>query len=345
MPEKYIAITNKLEIELKQMRANGITKLPSETELAAKYACSRQTIRASLNILMNKGLIEKRKGSGSYLTEESTQNRVVFFVAEDCDRYLNPELIAGLRSELRSKFELKTFSTYDNYKEEGEIIRKAIEEKASALVIDPSRDLIPGINDRLIMSAVNNRIPVIYINSNASPEGVLTVAPDYEDMAKKALGILNSQNKKRTACVFRMDSSSGMRGYKGFIDEFADEKLFDDRKCLLLTYKDEKEIMDGNTAVLSSFAEDIIRDTECIICGNGIVAYQLVNVLGKKGISVPEDISVLCFDNGYFRNKGNAQIISVGYDETILCKKLAKTITALSSGTDIGSTVLPFQLF
>ena len=127
MAEKYQVITDKLELELKRMRSEGRTKLPSEQELAGRFSCSRQTVRASLEVLRKKGLIEKRKGSGSYLVDNSSDSRTVFFMTEDCDRYQSPALISGLKERLSSAgYQLKTFSTGGSIKGEEEVLLQVI---------------------------------------------------------------------------------------------------------------------------------------------------------------------------------------------------------------------------
>ena len=42
-------------------------KLPGEIELAREYGVGRSTVRETLNILQQKGMIEKRHGSGTYV--------------------------------------------------------------------------------------------------------------------------------------------------------------------------------------------------------------------------------------------------------------------------------------
>ena len=117
MAEKYKVIVDKLELELKRMRAEGKIRLPSESDLCKTYSCSRQTIRAALDVLFQKGLIEKRRGSGSFIAGGTFTNRTVFFMTEDCDRYKSPALITGLKEQLSSyKYELKSISTLGSIK-------------------------------------------------------------------------------------------------------------------------------------------------------------------------------------------------------------------------------------
>lgn len=327
MAEKYIVIANKLELELKKMRTEGISRLPSENTLAEKYSCSRQTIRAALDILQKAGLIEKRTGSGSYIVEESNKNKTVYFITEDCDRYLSPLLIAGLRSALASsKYTLLTFSTYGSSKEEGVAISRAIKEKAAAVIIEPAHDLIPNANERLVEEALNARIPVIYLNSSCAPSGVITIAPDYREAGKNLADKLKGEGRRKTACIFCTDTSSGMDEYKGYIDSVSS---FDESRCLLLSYKEEKEILEGNLNLLNTFINDVLSDCDSVICENGMIAHSLTGLLKKRGVSVPEIMTVACFDNGYYSEDS---IVSMGYNNDSLCRKIAKTATALAEG-------------
>ena len=340
MAEKYVVIANKLELELKKMRSEGVSKLPSENSLAEKYSCSRQTVRAALDILLESGLIEKRTGSGSYIVEESHKNKTVYFITEDCDRYLSPALISGLRSELAAlKYTLKAFSTFGSSKEEAAVIMRAVSEKAAAIIIEPVRDMIPNANEKLIEDAMNSRIPVIYINSSAGPSGVIHIAPGYREAGKNITEELKSMGRKNIACIFCTDSTSGIDGYKGYLDAVPS---FDDSSCLLLSRKEEKEILSGSNNILSSFADEISSGCDAVICQNGLLANSLAGLLTKKGNKVPSDITVCSLDN--YRTSNSDFIFSMGYDNSFFCKKLAKTAVALAEGGIAKDIVIPLMI-
>jgi len=49
-------------------------KLPSETALAERFGVSRNVIRESLKILKERGLVDSRNGTGSYVTKPEAEN-------------------------------------------------------------------------------------------------------------------------------------------------------------------------------------------------------------------------------------------------------------------------------
>lgn len=62
--------------------------LPTENELIAKYDVSRITVRKAMDLLLNEGLIGKRRGYGTYVEQkkmEQTLNKVIHF-SNDMER-------------------------------------------------------------------------------------------------------------------------------------------------------------------------------------------------------------------------------------------------------------------
>ncbi|MFR5761177.1 MAG: GntR family transcriptional regulator [Oscillospiraceae bacterium] len=74
-----------------QWYADGQRKLPGEQALAAKLSVSRQTLRQALAVLEQEGLIEKRRGSGSFLCPAAArQDRRIAVIATSLSDYIFP---------------------------------------------------------------------------------------------------------------------------------------------------------------------------------------------------------------------------------------------------------------
>ena len=139
-----------------------------------------------------------------------------------------------------------------------------------------------------------------------------------------------------------MDDSSGRDRYQGYIKALLDsDSEFDESACLLLSYHEEKDIISGKDKKLEAFVHEISSSCDAVICQNGMIANQLVNMLLKKKISVPDDIAVGCFDNGLYSENCAAGLMTMGYDNDLFCRSLAVTITALVEGRSAKSTVIP----
>ena len=105
MAIKYKWLAAKLREQLPDYAARGQHQLPTEVELASRYKVSRQTVRQALAQLTQEGLIEKRQGSGSFLTgrlRSFDQNIVSILISSDSD-YTYPTFLYHLRHELQRK--------------------------------------------------------------------------------------------------------------------------------------------------------------------------------------------------------------------------------------------------
>ncbi len=69
MQRRYEQIAELLEKKIRKEEWCIGQKIPGELELAKEYQVARSTIRETLNILQQKGMIEKRHGSGNYIIE------------------------------------------------------------------------------------------------------------------------------------------------------------------------------------------------------------------------------------------------------------------------------------
>lgn len=67
----YIQLADLIQNWIEKGNLKRGERLPSENEFSAKYRIGRPTVRHSLDILIKKGLIEKRKGSGTYIKDKT----------------------------------------------------------------------------------------------------------------------------------------------------------------------------------------------------------------------------------------------------------------------------------
>ncbi len=72
----YRQIANNIREEIKKSPLRVGEAIPSEMKLAKKYDVSRVTIRQSIDILVNEGLLYRVKGSGTYLKKPKIEHNI-----------------------------------------------------------------------------------------------------------------------------------------------------------------------------------------------------------------------------------------------------------------------------
>lgn len=64
---KYQKIVDSIYSDIKGRKLKDGDKLDSENEIGEKFRVSRQTVRHALAVLEEKGILDKRQGSGNYI--------------------------------------------------------------------------------------------------------------------------------------------------------------------------------------------------------------------------------------------------------------------------------------
>lgn len=77
---RYEQIAEILENKIRDNEWGIGQKIPGELELAKEYHVARSTIRETLNVLQQKGMVEKKHGSGTYVTEnkQAMENPLIY---------------------------------------------------------------------------------------------------------------------------------------------------------------------------------------------------------------------------------------------------------------------------
>ena len=68
MQKKYERIVAWVQSEIENGSLSRGNKLPSENDLMERFGVSRQTVRRAMEALTQDGVVEGRRGSGTYVT-------------------------------------------------------------------------------------------------------------------------------------------------------------------------------------------------------------------------------------------------------------------------------------
>ena len=78
--DKHTPLYYQLQEAIRAKIANGTYKpdepIPTELELQDEYSVSRETVRKAINELVMVGLVEKRRGKGTYVSRPKITHRI-----------------------------------------------------------------------------------------------------------------------------------------------------------------------------------------------------------------------------------------------------------------------------
>jgi GntR family transcriptional repressor for pyruvate dehydrogenase complex len=87
----YEQVLARIEPLIREGRLRRGARLPSERDLAQALGVSRNSLREAIRVLIARGALEPRPGSGTFITEPSTDRMAISFASVLSDR--SPELL------------------------------------------------------------------------------------------------------------------------------------------------------------------------------------------------------------------------------------------------------------
>lgn len=291
----------------------NMDKFPSETILQKKFGYSRQTVRTALQQLEDEGLITRVRGSGTYVsyegsTENESRQRVGLLLSYYSD-YLFPQVYDGIESALTEKgYGIEVAVTKNRLNDEALYLEGLIKSNVSGLIIEGSRSAFPNPNIRLFREIRKRNIPTLFIHNHYENQLFDSVEMEDARAAYELTKILIEHGHRRIGGIFKYDDMQGIERYKGFIQCLSDYGVkFDDDCVRWYSTKDMDEKL-SKKGMLRMYRRT--KDCTAMIVYNDEVAGYYMEFLADCGLSVPEDVSVVSFDDAELQQEQKVKLLS-----------------------------------
>lgn len=340
--KKYEFVANALSKDIEAHFYPDGTLLPTEEQLTRLYDVSRQTVRKSLSILEENGLIEKKQGCGSVVTMKNpaADSGKVAVIATYIDDYIFPVQLGGAVEVLAKKhFSAVLSATGNRICTERKILEDIIREPVAGILVEGTKTAFPNPNIDLYKKISDMKIPIVFFNSCYKElDGALCISADNRRGGYDLTSYLLAKGHKSIAAVFKADDIQGHQRYSGYISAMFDHNIYiSDSKTIWYTTETKERIFEGSD--LLSF----IGDATAVVCYNDEIAFNLIKYLTACGKSVPRDIAVVSFDNSSLSEISPVKITSLSCGVN-LGETAAKKLMDILSGRAAVSEVIPWRL-
>ena len=268
--------------------------LPPEKELGTMYNVDRQTIRRSLELLVNEGIVEKRAGVGSFIkdspagSEAKSGTGTLSFILPSAkpgmDRIAEPfnaKLFSAIERECRRSSLYLTYTTVNTISD-----------------LDTLPDTIEGIfivshvADDVISEIVRRDVPALAIN-NFHPD-CISVLEDSSSGAEAAVKHLIELGHRKIGYI------GGIPGYVT-----SEERFTGYIKALIAADLDWQNMprrtgdwtFDGGFRAMQHILSENDDPPTAVFSGNDMMAFGAIEAVSSADMQVPDDISIVGFDD------------------------------------------------
>ena len=305
-------------------------KIMSENELMDLAQVSRHTVRKALNDLVTENVIETFKGKGSFVIDTINQvksvsngsSKLIAVVTAFINDTIFPDIINAVEEELaKENYSIMLFSTRNRVENERQIINKLSEYDLAGIIVEPTKSALPNPNVYLYHNLMNRGIPIIFMHGYYNNLNSNYVIVDDADGGYKACSYFIKNGHRNIGGIFKSDDIQGHRRYEGYIKCMFDNGLNINEDYIMWQSTEDEHAIFNNKQLLDDFIERLNGCT-ALICYNDEFAIDLVQELAVKNISIPEDISIIGFDNTKLGENYKVSITSINHPR----KKLGKLI-------------------
>lgn len=335
----YRQVLNHIQSDIKKgIFVNGY-KLPPEPELAKLYGVSRVTIRKTLTQLSNEGLVERRKGKGTFIKElEKTQLADTFCILSFSNDLIESNeydfgILRGIIKELDVKSPLTTIYWRENLD-----LGRIKDHTRGIFLLHPDNHNLSDIK-----RIINENIPLVFLSS--SPENLKehhTVSMDNVTGVLEAMEFLIKKGRKKVAFISGSCSKSSiMERFSAYQNSLNIHHLpFIESHIIHMNNSNEKM---GYSATKKLLA--LKTKPDAIFACTDLMALGAIKAIKEAGLRIPKDISIIGFNNSKIARFIDPPLTTVESDTEKIGTEGAKLLIKLLGGiTANKKIVIPSHL-
>ncbi len=295
---KYGEIADWIKLKIDKGELTVGTKIYSENELVSIFGVSRQTVRHAISILSEEGILERRRGSGTYISspkKPKLDTKRIAVITTYIEEYIFPPIIKRMEQRLsREGYAIQLSFTNNSVEKERVILERILLDKSvDGVIVEATKSGLPNPNLDLYNKLKKNGIPYIFLNSYY-PE----LDAPHVSMNDRKAGYLVTKHllecgHRDIGAIFKCDDGQGALRYAGYMDMLieADIRIRGDRVMWIDT-EDQRNMKEDSVHILRR-----LKGCTACVCYNDEVANRLVAICLEQGIRVPEDLSITGMDN------------------------------------------------
>lgn len=349
---KYIMVKEKIKEWITNGEVQPGEKIRSENELVKLFQVSRHTIRQAIGELVHEGWLYREQGAGTFCSktiQESgpktqdikTNSKNIGVITTYISDYIFPSIIRGIESYLTERGYTLTFaSTNNDLETEKQCLQSMLNRQIDGLIVEPTRSGSFNPNINYYFELEKDHIPYLMINQYYPQLNPPHLVVDDEKGGYIATDHLIKLGHERIIGVFKNDDLQGFNRMQGFIRAFRERNIpfFPE---MILTYSTESK-EDTLEQLRNLFTTHAEKPT-AIVCYNDQIALNIINLLRELNIKIPEEISIVGFDDSFLAEASEVKLTSVKHPKVDMGLDAAKWIVhAIENGhsSDVPSSIV-----
>ncbi len=326
---KYQLVIDWIKENIESGKLKYGDRIKSEKELSEQFGLSRQTVRRATSELEKDKILTRIQGSGTYIGDRlqgvrREKHMNVAVMSTYIDSYIFPPTLKGIETVLSGQgYTTQLFFTDDRISQEADILENLLSKNdIDGLIAEPSKSALPNSNLKYYREISRRGIPILFFNASYHALHMPCVRMDDDRTAKKATELLIKNGHRKIAGLFKCDDGQGHHRYNGYNKALLEARIRPDAGRVIWI---DTGVL-SNLSLIKGYIFDRLKGCTAVVCYNDEAAFQLVNMCETEGISVPDDISIVSFDDSDLSRMCRVPFTSFIHPKEELGRKVADNL-------------------
>ncbi|MDD5765249.1 MAG: GntR family transcriptional regulator [Candidatus Marinimicrobia bacterium] len=294
---QYFQIQTWLREQIEQGVFRPEEKVPTEEELVKITGLARATIRQAFANLTNMGYLVRKRRLGTFVTlhsHSSQTKNIVGVIVPDIRSGYTPELARGVEDEAaKNKFSTILCNTDDLFVKADFHADRLLENSIGCVVFVPTA--APDEKNRIIIEKFRKRdVPIVLADRLIPNLDIDYVTTDNFEGAYGLTKYLIEKGHTRIGITLSTLFNTERLRLEGYQKALADSNIPYDPTIVALNdgpFNEKYYLQVARTLLASE------KKISAIFAGHDRIAYLIYSVAKKMGISIPNDISLIGYDD------------------------------------------------
>ena len=341
METKYQNLINYIQEQISDGQLGPGEKVPSENQLSEQFHISRQTVRKAIGTLEEGGLVQRIRGSGTYVSfrncqrdrhsrKNLEQRNSIAVVTTYVDSYIFPRILQGMQNTLfESGFSVQIYFTNNTLDREKSILKDLLKrDDVAGVIVEGTKSGLPNPNLDLYRHLMARKIPLLFFNTYYPELEAPHVSLNDAEAAYKAVRYLIDKGHQKIGAILKLDDGQGRQRYLGYLKAMEEAGLtVTDSRMVWIDTDESKQLGYCRDRILNR-----VEECTALLAYNDQIAFQLIRMLTERNIRVPEDVSVISIDDSDLARHSEVPITSLPHPKENLGKKAAETLLQMIAG-------------
>ncbi len=238
------------------------------------------------------------------------------------ESYIFPQTLKGIEHVLaKNGYAMQVSFTDNRVNRERSILQSILEkDNIDGMIVEPAKSALPNPNLGYYQAIRDSGVPILFFNASYRDFEAPCVRLDDVKIASKATQVLIDHGHKHLAGIFKGDDRQGPLRYQGFVETIlrAGLKVRHEQVFWLDTP------MTVNVGVIEDYLFSRIQGCTGVLCYNDEVGCQFIDLALRRGLRVPEDLSVIGIDDSYLAGIGRVPLTSFPHPKEELGRKVSE---------------------